>query len=344
MSSSLNLLVDSMDDRYVVRVHRPHITPRRLGAIQQAQGVLLAGGVPCALPVPTLHGAAWVNLAGRLVEVEAYVDHDAVMNSWPRLEAGMVLLARTPRFASHLEPADVAEAVRYRADLGLGTDRCLAAPGAMAEELAGLVAQAEGGLVARLPRQLVHGDFWDDNMLFRHGRPVLLCDFDFMGERARVDDLALTLWCAAATSAMRAPRRRSVLGWAAWSPPTTPAWTCPGGRACRAAAGDGSPAPVVDRWLGGAPGRSGGGARPRRQRRTRVGRGTAAHDRVGPLARHVRLSRTPRPPWPRHPGRTSTGLGDQVMPAGPLSPTGDTSGASLTATAGRNQEPTRRTP
>lgn len=227
-------------------------------------------------------------------------------------------------------------APRYRSDPGLGTDRCRAAPGAMAEELAGLVAQAEGGLVARLPRQLVHGDFWDDNMLFRHGRPVLLCDFDFMGERARVDDLALTLWCAAATSAMRAPRRRSVLGWAAWSPPTTPAWTCPGGRACRAAAGDGSPAPVVDRWLGGAPGRSGGGARPRRQRRTRVGRGTAAHDRVGPLARHVRLSRTPRPPWPRHPGRTSTGLGDQVMLAGSLSPTGDTSGASLTATAGRN--------
>ena len=85
---------------------------------------------------------------------------------------------------------------RYRADPGLGTDRCRAAPGAMAEELAGLVAQAEGGLVARLPRQLVHGDFWDNTAPLCHGRPVLLCDFDFMGERARVDDLALTLWCA----------------------------------------------------------------------------------------------------------------------------------------------------
>jgi Ser/Thr protein kinase RdoA (MazF antagonist) len=47
-----------------------------------------------------------------------------------------------------------------------------------------------------LPRQLVHGDFWDNNVLFRGGRPVLLADFDFMGERARIDDLALTLWCA----------------------------------------------------------------------------------------------------------------------------------------------------
>ena len=66
----------------------------------------------------------------------------------------------------------------------------------MAEELAGLVTQAEAGLVAGLPRQLVHGDFWDNNVGFRHGRPVLLADFDFMGERARIDDLALTLHCA----------------------------------------------------------------------------------------------------------------------------------------------------
>jgi homoserine kinase type II len=47
---------------------------------------------------------------------------------------------------------------------------------AVAEELAERVIQAEAGLVARLPRQLVHGDFWDNNVLFRHGRPVLVAD------------------------------------------------------------------------------------------------------------------------------------------------------------------------
>jgi Ser/Thr protein kinase RdoA (MazF antagonist) len=31
---------------------------------------------------------------------------------------------------------------------------------------------------------------------FRGARPVLVADFDFMGERARIDDLALTLHCA----------------------------------------------------------------------------------------------------------------------------------------------------
>jgi Ser/Thr protein kinase RdoA (MazF antagonist) len=212
-SSSLNLLVGDTDGRYVVRVHRPHVTPERLGAIHRARQVLLAGGVPCAPLVPTLQGEPWISLQGRLVEVEAYVDHDAVMDSWERLEVGMALLAQThnllrqvevgeagrrPRFANHLEPADVAASVRrgtqrIRAWRPTAVERSLAA---VAEELADLVTKAEAGLVSRLPRQLVHGDFWDNNVLFRHGRPVLLADFDFMGERARVDDLALTLHCA----------------------------------------------------------------------------------------------------------------------------------------------------
>jgi Ser/Thr protein kinase RdoA (MazF antagonist) len=212
-SSSLNLLVGDGDRRYVVRVHRPHVTTERLGALHQVRQVLLAGAVPCATSITTRQGEPWVILAGRLVEVEAYVDHDAVMDAWERLEVGMALLARThnllrqvrvgeagrrPRFANHIEPADVQAATRHgtRRIRGWGPtpgERRLAAA---AEKLADLVAEAEAGLVARLPRQLVHGDFWDDNVLFRHGRPVLLADFDFLGERARIDDLALTLHCA----------------------------------------------------------------------------------------------------------------------------------------------------
>jgi Ser/Thr protein kinase RdoA (MazF antagonist) len=212
-SSSLNLLVGVSGPRFVVRVHRSHVTPGRLGAIHRARRVLLAGGVPCAPPVPTRQGQPWVHLEGRLVEVEAYVDHDAVMDSWPRLQVGMALLAHThnllrnlevdeegrrPRFANHLGSADVAASVRRGVERIRGweptpAERRLAT---VAEELAGLVTHAEGGLASRLPHQLVHGDFWDNNVGFRHGRPVLLADFDFMGERARIDDLALTLWCA----------------------------------------------------------------------------------------------------------------------------------------------------
>jgi hypothetical protein len=161
-SSSLNLLVGAADGRYVVRVHRPHVTPGRLGAIHQVRGVLLAGGVPCAAPLPTLRGAPWVGLHGRLVEVEAYVDHDAVMDCWQRLQVGMALLAQThnllrqvqvgeegrrPRFANHLEPDEVTSAVRRGTARirGWGPTPAERRLAAVAEELAGLVAEAEPG-------------------------------------------------------------------------------------------------------------------------------------------------------------------------------------------------------
>jgi Ser/Thr protein kinase RdoA (MazF antagonist) len=96
---------------------------------------------------------------------------------------------------------------------------------AVAEELAELVTQAETRLVSRLPRQLVHGDFWDNNVLFRGGRVVLLADFDFLGERARIDDLALTLHCARCDLDSDGDPVGSVPGCAVWSPATTPVWT-----------------------------------------------------------------------------------------------------------------------
>jgi homoserine kinase type II len=42
--------------------------------------------------------------------------------------------------------------------------------------------------------QVVHGDFWDNNVLFADGLLVAVLDFDFMAERPRVDDLALAMW------------------------------------------------------------------------------------------------------------------------------------------------------
>ena len=47
----------------------------------------------------------------------------------------------------------------------------------------------------------VHGDFWDNNVFFRNGKIVLITDLDFMGERARIDDVALTLYYTNSTFA-----------------------------------------------------------------------------------------------------------------------------------------------
>jgi Ser/Thr protein kinase RdoA (MazF antagonist) len=173
-------------------------------------------GVPLGHVVPTRDGRAWASVAGRLLEVERFVEHDAKMDSWDRLERGLPLLGRihsllravavsaegrTPLFANHVGPAQAQPATargtaRIRSWQPTPGEERLAS---MADELAGLVGAGERDFIEALPRQLVHGDFWDNNVLLRDERVVLVADFDFMGERARIDDLALTLYFADAT-------------------------------------------------------------------------------------------------------------------------------------------------
>jgi homoserine kinase type II len=209
-SSNLNLLVTDRHHRHVVRVYRPWVTVARLEAMQIVRQQLERGGVPCAHPTHTRDGQSWILVDDRLVEVESYVEHDAEMDSWERLEAGLPLLGRIHALlrplkvsaagriapaANHIEPHDVLPAVRRGAqhirqwDASPAELRLAAA----AEDLARLIADAERR-VAGLHRQLVHGDYWDNNVLFRAGRVVHIADLDFMGERARIDDLALTLY------------------------------------------------------------------------------------------------------------------------------------------------------
>lgn len=78
------------------------------------------------------------------------------------------------------------------------SDRPLPRPVA-AEELARLVHEVEHQTVTNLPRQLGHGDFWGNNVLFHSDVVALVTDLDFMAERLRIDDLALTLFFANST-------------------------------------------------------------------------------------------------------------------------------------------------
>lgn len=135
------------------------------------------------------------------------------MDTWQRLVVGLPMLGRIhsvldgidavyetrfPAFANAVDAAD-ARAVTTRgvarirswADVDVSVKRMCDE----AEDLADLVATAE----AETPpthRQLVHGDFWDNNVLFRSGQVAAVIDFDFLGHRPRVDDLALTLFFA----------------------------------------------------------------------------------------------------------------------------------------------------
>lgn len=210
-SSCLNLRSDSERACYVVRVYRPYVTQARLEAIQYVKDALGAHGVPCVRPLETVDGRRWTVWGERLVEVEPYVAHDGCMDSPERVALGLPLLGhihsimrtltldqagRAPLFANYLAPEEMLHRTREGCDRirgwGPSDEELWLADGA--EELAAWIARYDGEITHPIPRQLAHGDFWDNNVLFAGDDVVLVTDFDFMGERRRIDDLALTLY------------------------------------------------------------------------------------------------------------------------------------------------------
>jgi Ser/Thr protein kinase RdoA (MazF antagonist) len=209
-SENLNLLVEQPEGAYVARVYRPHVSVARLEAIQKARRHLSQVGVPVALPVPDSNGACSARLGDNLIEVERYVVSHAKMDSLARVGEGLRLLGRIhtalgdlglemegiePAFANHVPSAGLTDRVR------VGTGR-IRGWGPTDEErrvadLADRLAESLEEREAQFPlpvTQPVHGDFWDDNVLFSPNGIALVTDFGMMGQRPRTDDLALTLF------------------------------------------------------------------------------------------------------------------------------------------------------
>ncbi|GHO84839.1 phosphotransferase enzyme family protein [Dictyobacter formicarum] len=210
-SRNLNLLVSAKEKRYVVRVYRSWVTAHRVADIQRVHRLLSSGGIPSPVVVPTLAGTSWTFHKGCLLEMEEYVESDAYMDSWERLAVGLPLLGRThsflkkaevswagkrPPIANHISSEEALawtmRAVRRIEHWGPTAQEARFA--SAAQDLAHRLRVLEKGLVTHLPHQLVHGDFWDNNVFFHNGKVVLITDLDFMGERARIDDIALTLY------------------------------------------------------------------------------------------------------------------------------------------------------
>lgn len=214
LSGSLNrnLLVRKGSERLVARVYRQSVSAGRLSDLQYARREIDRAGVPCVEVVPALDGSPFVKFGDRLIEVERFVEHDGRMNTAPRLLRGMPWLGRIHSvlrdlpltnggrdagFVNHIEPDQVLAGTARGTARMRGWDHPTPDELALADRsdrLAQAVAAGEAGLVGQLPRQVVHGDFWDNNVYFRGEEPVAVADFDFMGFRARIDDLALTLW------------------------------------------------------------------------------------------------------------------------------------------------------
>ena len=209
-SANLNVLVDDDTGPVVVRAYRPHVTTQRVVAIQAARRRLLERGIPTAPLVLTRAGDPFIKAGSHVVEVERFVRSDGKMDSVSRVLGALPTLARIHEALSDLdlgEAARQAQFINYVSPTKLvdktrvGTDR-IRAWGATPEEaelaeaadrLAIAATQAQEPLALPHP-QLVHGDYWDTNVLFNRGAIALVADLDFMSERLRVDDLALTLY------------------------------------------------------------------------------------------------------------------------------------------------------
>lgn len=194
---------------FVVRLHPADTSAARLTAMQEARRAVRRAGIPAVPPLSTSDGRTFVALPdGQLAEVEEYVAWDGRMNTVARLQTGFALLARTHDAlrtaalpdaaatalrANHIAATDAAAATHRGADrIRSWGDPALSAYADAVTAHIDAVSAAEAPLLADLPTQIVHGDFWDDNVLFRGAEPAVLLDFDFMAKRPRIDDLALT--------------------------------------------------------------------------------------------------------------------------------------------------------
>jgi len=210
-SSNLNLHVPDRGNGHVLRVHRAWVSPARLDAVQSVRSLLAHRGLPFVEPLPARSGARFITVGSSLAEVERFVVGDD-MDHWRTLMLAMPVLARihSELRTVHNEVAALAATANH---VDARTARTAAARGAAiirswarsveheaiassTEQLAEDLWHAEAALVDRLDRQLVHGDFWDNNVKFRGDDVIAVLDLDFMEARPRIDDLALTLYYA----------------------------------------------------------------------------------------------------------------------------------------------------
>jgi len=215
-SCNLNLLITTGSGMLVVRAYRNGMSLDRLIAIQSVRKALRAKGVPASVLLKTRTGESWSRYEGQFIEVEEFVEHNASLDSWERLEVGLPVLGRTHTIlrtltaspasrkapvANYLGSAEVQEwtprAIQRIESWSLGP-ACLRFV-RVTESLARRLHEAETTIRGRLPVQLVHGNFWGANVLFQNGKVVLVTDLDFMAERPRIEDLALTLYYANST-------------------------------------------------------------------------------------------------------------------------------------------------
>ncbi|HEY9290021.1 MAG TPA: phosphotransferase [Microlunatus sp.] len=210
-SWTTNIRIDTADEVLVARIHRHWTSAERLDALQATRSAVHAAGVPTVLPIHDHQGLTAATVGkDRLVELEPYVRWDTRMKTPELFRIGFPVLGRihdvlrtapipeaaaSARYANHVHSPMASELTRLGADRihwwqDYGLHR-------FADDVVRHIDQVtarEAELADDQIVQLVHGDFWDNNVLFAGDRLAAVIDFDFMASRWRIDDLALTIY------------------------------------------------------------------------------------------------------------------------------------------------------
>ncbi|GLV53245.1 hypothetical protein KDH_01000 [Dictyobacter sp. S3.2.2.5] len=209
-SSNLNLLFSERGLCQVARIYREWVTRERLQGIQSIRATLRDAGLPFAQTRLSADGHPFIHCVNWLVEVEPFIGGQD-MTTWTQLKDGMQMLGRihtvlsrvavvpgTRRApaANHIDAADALQTTlrackSIRSWASSEEEERIAS---LSEELAHALRDAGDVATMQLPRQLLHGDFWDNNVKFRDGSLMAVLDLDFMEEGTRIDDLALVLY------------------------------------------------------------------------------------------------------------------------------------------------------
>jgi Ser/Thr protein kinase RdoA (MazF antagonist) len=211
---NLNLALSGADGpAYVLRVYAPWVGAKRVRFIQALRSYLRESGLPVTETLVTKHGHGVVEADGRVAEIERYVaggkmTWDVSRQLRPalamlgRVHAAMALAAglsdeQPPGHENHVEAEHALGWARRAAAVVRGWEDARPAELALARDmvhLAEVLRPREAELAGAARRQLVHGDFWEHNVLFDSDDHIAaVLDLDFCGSRPRVDDLAYTL-------------------------------------------------------------------------------------------------------------------------------------------------------
>jgi len=182
---------------------------------------LAAGGVPSPLPLATAGGARFAEIGGRLVTLFPWIpgEHAEPAGAEHTRALGAALAAMHLAGASfplRRESRYTRENIAARAE-GLAARRDLPPP--LAPVVALIRAELRELPAVRLPRGVIHGDLFPDNVLF-HGDGLTLLDFEQASDGDLVYDLAVCLlsWCWDGADFRPGPSAALIAGYASRRP------------------------------------------------------------------------------------------------------------------------------